>query len=349
MAESELGRQLGAAVQASLAEAARYLALVTQTNPGGSAEALLRRPDVGAVLEEALEEAQASAQAVVEQAWIMSGAPGHPSYSRLQGDVIRTFAQLAHLRSLVREAYSSVPHREFEPGLDAPGTHPGREAAGQRADAVREAVLGWGRQSALRARMTLSTAEGTAATYAVLEAGHGLASSGRPVRKRWRRDPASRSCIWCRRLDGVSIPLRDSFAPYLGAPAVLGTGTRHVATPAGAAKYGLPIGALIIVTHPPRLYHGDLQGPLLHPFCNCRLEVTGGLGSQALPLGGGGWDEPGGQQSPAPQVPFLTASAVRAMPEEDYQAHLAFLRAAVHELDQVLRRLAEGDGDGDRG
>jgi hypothetical protein len=32
------------------------------------------------------------------------------------------------------------------------------------------------------------------------------------------------------------------------------------------------------------------------------------------------------------------------MPDDEYEADRAFLEAAVHELDQVLKRLAEGGG-----
>lgn len=268
MAESQLGQLLAAAVQSPLAEVAAYLALITQTNPAGSADALLGRPDVDAMLREALSEARVNAEAFVEQAWLMSGAPDSALFTRLMADVARQFSSLAHLRGLIRHAHASVPRREFEPGTDKPGSHPSREAAELRAGAVSRAVLGWGRQVATRARMTLSSAEGYGTTEAVLEDAYEREAAGEKLRKRWRRNPHSNSCLWCRRLDGVTIALRASFAAYLGGPAVLSTpGTRHVATPAGSARYHLPAGAPIIYTHPPRLYHGELQGPLLHPFC----------------------------------------------------------------------------------
>src|SRR5882757_2610259 len=98
MAESPLGRQLGVAVSSPLAEAADYLALITSSNPRGSAAALLDRPDVAAVLREALAEARASAEAYVEQAWLGTGAvPDHALYARLLADVTRQFAQLGQL------------------------------------------------------------------------------------------------------------------------------------------------------------------------------------------------------------------------------------------------------------
>lgn len=346
MAESQLGRQLGAAVQSPLAEVAAYLALITRTNPLGSADALLGRPDVDAMLREALDEAQTSAEAYVEQAWLMTGAPDSALYERLMSDVARQFGALSHLHGLIRHAHASVLRREFSAGADEPGSHPSRAAADQRAEAVSQAVLGWGRQVATRARMTLSTAEGFGTTQAVLEDALEREAAGEKLRKRWRRNPRSDSCLWCRRLDGVTIALRASFAPYLGGPAVLSTpGTRRVATPAGARRYHLPVGSAIVYTHPPRLYHGDLQGPLLHPFCECRLEITRLAGAADVSSGGGQEDTGSAVAgSPAPLMPggFLAASDVRAMPEEQYEAGLALLLAAAGEFDRVLRRLAEG-------
>lgn len=346
MAESQLGRQLGIAVASPLAEAADYLALITRSNPLGSAAALLDRADVAAVLREALAEAQANAEAYVEQAWLGTGAvPEHALYERLLADVTRQFARLDHLRTVIRTAHASVPPREFTPGTDEPGSHPSRDAAERRAEAVRRAVLDWGSQAATRARMTLSSAEGYGGTAALLEAAQDRESAGERLRKRWRRNPRSASCIWCRRLDGVTIALADSFAPYLGGPTVLHAGSaRRVATPAGAARYHLPIGTPIIYTHPPRLYHGDLQGPLLHPFCECRLEIVRTSGVPAVPSSGGQDDTGSAGQSSAPKAAggFLAASDVRAMPEGQYEADLALLLAAAGELDRVLRRLAEG-------
>lgn len=344
MAESGLGRQLGVAVLAPLAEAADYLALITRTNPRGSADALLGRPDVNAALREALGEGRENAMTYVEQAWLGTGADEQdPAYARLQGDINAIFAELAHLRGLIRHAHASVPRREFRPGADAPGDTPGTDAAISRAEAVRAAVAGWGRQAAQRARMALSAAEGYGRTAAVLEAARDAQAAGERVRKRWVRNPRSDSCVWCRRLDGITIAVTASFAPYLGGPAVLPRASaRRVATEAGARRYGLPVGAPIIYTHPPPLYHGELQGPLLHPFCECRLEIARSAGGPAVPSGGGQEETAAGRSQPPASGSFLAASDVRAMPEDEYLADLALLRAASHELGQVMRRLAEG-------
>ena len=344
MAESQFGRQLDAAVAAPLAEAATYLALITRANPLGSADDLLRRPDADAILREALDEGREAAMAYIEQAWLGAGADGlHPSYARLQADAARVFGSLAHLRGLVRRAYASVPHERFVPGVTEPGRNPAAEAADRRADAVSAAVRRWAFQAGRRVRMSLSAAEGLGRTAALLESARISEQAGERVRKRWARNPSSASCIWCRRLDGVTIAISASFAPYLGGPVALPqSGSRRVATPAGAARYKLPAGAPIILTHPPRLYHGDLQGPLLHPFCECRLEIVRHPGGLAVPSSGGR-EEPAGQQPISRAAGgFLAASDVRAMPEDQYQADLALLRAAVIELGRAMRGLAGG-------
>jgi hypothetical protein len=345
MADSQLGRGLAAAVTSPLANAAAYLALITRANPRGSAAALLARPDVTATLREALSEGHEAAMAYIEQGWLGTGAdPEDLGYARLQGDVDRIFDALGQLRDRISAAHASVPPRGFIQGADAPGSNPGRDAAERRAEAVAAAVTGWGRQASQRARMALSAAQGLGRTAAAIETATLHSAAGEMARKRWHRNPASASCLWCRRLDGVTIGLGESFAPYLGGPAALpGASARRVATEAGSAKYNLPVGAPIIYTQPPRLYHGDLQGPVLHPYCECWLQIVRNPGGAAVPSGGG-QDETGtAGEPPAPQVGgFLAASDVRAMPEDEYRAGLALLRAAVHGMDQAMRGLAEG-------
>lgn len=321
----------------AMAEAAGYLALVTRNNPQGSADALLKRPDVDAVLRQALDEASESAADLVRQAWYSSGGVTGQgaTLDHLMGDIGKIFGNLAHLRGLVRHAHASVPQQRFTPGVHSPGDHPSQRAAEERADAVRDALLKWGRQAALRARMAVHMAEGTGAATAVLAGALAREANGEKLRKRWRAHTESPSCCyWCRRLDGVTIGLRESFAPYLGGPVAMPQSReRHVATPAGERKYKLPPGHRIVYTHPPRPYHGMLQGPLLHPFCRCWLEIVRTGGTSGVP--------PDKGQAPAG---FLSADDVRDMSEDDYQADLAFLQAAVYELDQMLKRLAEGGG-----
>lgn len=317
-----------------MAEAAGYLALVTRTNPQGSADALLRRPDVDATLREALEEARQSALDEVTGQWYASGAGDTEMLGHLTADVDRTFGDLAHLHGLVRHAHASVPQRRFTPGVTRPGEHPSQRSAEERAAAVRDALMGWARKAALRTRMTVRMAEGAGQTEAVLVGALAREAGGEHLMKRWRAHVNSPSCcLWCRRLNGVTIGLRDSFVPYLGGPAAMPQQrARYVATRAGERRYRLPAGAQIIYTHPPRPYRGKLQGPLLHPFCRCRLEIVR-TGAAEVPAGSAG---------DVPQ--FLSAADVRAMPEDKYESDRAFLEVAVHELDQVLKRLAGGGG-----
>ena len=305
--------QVSAAVRAALAPAARYLALITQSNPLGSADQLLARPDVDAVLLEALAEARSAARAAVQQEWDARGGPaGEPVLADLLADVDRAYSALAHLRGLIRHAHASVPQARFSPGQDTPGSHPSAEAAIERAAAVRAAILGWASQVALRNRLSVSVAGGAAYTASALEQARTRHAAGEKLLKRWTasmdgKDP--RSCHWCRKLHGVTIGLDESFLPYLGGPADL-TGRGHL-------------------TQPPRPYRGELQGPLLHPNCRCRLEI----------VPAGDVPPPGGQEPSGSNPGFLSAAQIRAMPEPKYQSLVAFLRAALHELGQVLSRL----------
>src|ERR1700760_3003946 len=102
MATSGLGRQLGAAILSPVEKLAAYLSLITRANPRGSADALLARPDVAAMLTEALSEGRESAVTYIEQGWLASGAdPADPVYARLQVDVDPIFGAPGHLRDLI--------------------------------------------------------------------------------------------------------------------------------------------------------------------------------------------------------------------------------------------------------
>jgi hypothetical protein len=336
---AEFGPQLGAAVRQAVAEAAGYLAQVTGTNPKGSADALLARPDTDAVLRQALDTARQAAEEAVRRQWEASGAAeGHETLAHLLADVDRIFGSLAHLHGIVRHAHASVPQRHFARGVSPPGSNPQMEAAGQRANAVQTALLNWGRQAALRAVLAERMAEGGGRTAAALAQALDREARGELLLKRWTADVNSPTCcLWCRRLHGVTIGLRESFTPYLGGPVAMPhSRARKVATRAGERRYGLPVGAPIIYTQPPRPYRGRLQGPLLHPRCRCRLEIirTGDPAVTSPETGGGAGEH----------APFISADDIRDMPEQDYQADLAFVQAAVLELNQVLKRLAGGGG-----
>lgn len=296
MAESA-SVQVSPAVRAALAEAARYAALVAGTVPPGE---LPSRPDVSAVLEAALEEARAAAWDAVLLAW--GSAPDSPLLGHLLADVARQYAALAHLRGLLRHAHAAA--------------EPGREGA-----AVRDAITGFARQVSLRSHLTVQAASRFARTAARLAEGRARQDRGEQVRKRWKAHPEDPACChWCRGLHGVTVPLGDSFLPYLDGPADL-SGHGHL-------------------TRPPRPYRGELQGPQLHPHCACDLEIVtwpGHAGDQIQRPA----ETPGNRRSGRSTTAAFTAAQVRALPEERYRALLAFIDAALHELAAVLRRIAE--------
>ena len=78
-----------------MAPAARYVALVTQANPLGSADQLLARPDIDAMLIAALEQARLAAAAVVRQEWDAAGVPDAPVLAHLLADIGRQMAASA--------------------------------------------------------------------------------------------------------------------------------------------------------------------------------------------------------------------------------------------------------------
>jgi hypothetical protein len=284
------GAQLTAAVLAALVPAARYAALVVQGNPAGSSAWLLARPDISATLAAALEQAREAAAEIVLQQWGVTGAPDSPLLEHLLADIGRQYGPLPHLHRLIRQAMASVP-------------------ASERPAAVRRAIIGFARDTALRSRLTLVVAEQAARTAVVLAEGKDRERAGEKAWKRWKAHPEKPTCChWCRNLHGVTIGLDESFLPYLGGPADL----------AGHGR----------LTQPPRPYRGELQGPGLHPHCECELVIVTEPASQPEPA-----------SPPAARDVLFTAAQIRAMPEQRYRALIAFLRAALHELGQVLRRL----------
>lgn len=304
----QLAGQLSVSVREELAQFGSYLAVIVGNNPHGSIGAILERADVTAELDSTLGEAQDEAEAAVRQAWLDHGGPvSDPVLEHLAADARRAY-DANHLRRLVRAAFVSVPTRQFIVGVTEPGTNPVMESAQERAVAVQGAVEQFARQAVFRNGLSIDVAAGNARTEFLLQQAQ---DSGEPVLKRWRAHIERPTCChWCRNLDGRTIGLHEDFAPYLGPPVDLsGHGN---------------------MTVPPRPYRGRLPGPKLHPHCQCWLEIVPASVSP-----------PGGQE-PSPPVPagYLAAADIRAMPEPRYQALLAFLRAATHELGQLVRRLA---------
>jgi hypothetical protein len=304
VAAPELEAQLSLAVQAALAPAAKYVAEVLRSEPQPG-EALASRPDVVAVLTDALAEAQSVAAEVVQQAWDEEGGVDEVLISRLHADITRNFDSLSHLRQLIRVMRRRGPEE------------------------VQSAILGWARKAAVRAAMSVSYASGAARTSLVLADAEARVLEGESLAKRWVSRLGPNTCHWCRKLHGVTIALDADFHPHLGGPVAFPhQQEKSVATPAGARRYGLPVGTAIVYTNPPKPYHGKLLGPLLHPRCECTLDVvrTGEDRPALFP------------RSRAP-AGFLSFAEIRSMPEAKYRSLLAFLDAALHELGQVLGRL----------
>lgn len=273
---------LAATVQTAMAPAARYVALLAR---GSSSTAeLLARPDVEAVLSDALSEASAAAHAAVLEAWGKSGGVDETVIAHLVRDIDRQFTALPHLRNLIREAH------------------------GDGEQAVRSAIVRFSKEVALRASLTEAMAHGAGRTSATIAAGQEAAAQGHVVWKRWRSARTPTTCRWCLALDGTAIPLGADFRKYLGPPVDLsGKG---------------------VLTHPPKPWHGKLMGPLLHPHCRCTIELVTGAAPVQV------------SQTVVIQRGFIAASSIREMPEQQYQSMIHFMAAAIHELGQVLRRLA---------
>ncbi len=332
MTPEELSRD----VREAFAYAARYIGLLVQNNPQGSVSGLLTRPDVDAVLQETLDRARETAADAVRQGWAEAGGPPHEYLSWLVDDIDRSYDALGRTRAEIRAAYASAPARHFRPGVTRPGSTPLAESARDRAEAVRRAVLGIGTAIALRNRITLEVALAAARTQREIAAGTLREESGERVLKQWwcsSDPPDDRTCHWCRILHKVAVPLHGNFPA--GQPADL---TGH--------------GRL---TRPPRLYHGMLPGPPLHPGpCRCEIKIIADLPPAPegeVPSGSG---QGGAKTAAAPHQKvsgsseqsgltgsgsLLAASDIRELPEDRYQALLHFLKAATHELGQVLGRL----------
>jgi hypothetical protein len=242
--------ELSSQVRAAFAPAALHLAELAG-GPEAAIGDILARPDVDAVLQQALDQGSELAQGAVREAW---GSAPHAEYlDWLLADVARSYDSLGLLRAVVRVAWNGALPAE-------------------RASSVKRAVLVHGSATALRNRLSVEVAATSAQTHSEIAAGEQLEAAGAAAWKQWRcrKDPPDeRTCHWCRVLHLMVIPVGADFPQ--GDPADL---TGH--------------GRL---TQPPRWYRGWLKGPPRHPRCRCRIVIITSLpvlpvaseGSQAEP------------------------------------------------------------------
>lgn len=263
----------------------------------------VQRPDVAGLLSQGLQDGQQVAEESTEAAWRDSGAP-------MDSETLQVL--LRDTERIFSDAFWSAVH-ELSNSDALPG------------DAEHLAGV-----AVLHADMAVSTALSAGTTEAVLAEGYRRRAAGEHVRKRWRSRKSATTCHWCWELDGTELELEEEFSH--GEPAVLPRARlRHVRTHAGEHRHHAAIGSPITHTRPPAVWRGVLLGPPRHPRCECWLELVSG-------------DEPPTQPQPiteaAMQQELVHSSDIQSMPEEQYSAMMTFLRAAVHELGQLLRRVA---------
>jgi hypothetical protein len=288
---------------------ANLLSQVIRNNPLDNLTGLLHRPDVQTYLNHALASGQQTALYAVQQAWNASGMAGlGVTRQALLADVDRAYARAPQaIATAAITAFGSIPGQHFIQGVSTPGANPEREVAAQRAQAVAEAVRHTGDGIALRNGLSIDVAgvRGRAEAVAA-QAALRQQQTGEELGLRWRNSLVNpeRTCPFCKALNGKVIPVGGS----------------------GEFPHPQQIGH----HKPPRLYLGILPGPPLHPHCRCWLEIV--VLSEPPPL-----PETPAAQAPAPVM--VTSTQVQAMPEQRYNSLMSFLRAAVHELGQILRRI----------
>jgi len=300
----------GAALRASLTRPLAHLIIESGNHPELSAAQLLTLPGIRENLQAALGSGGRVAAALLADAWQDGG--GDPFSGVLEGlraDLDRMTGEFpGQLEGMLAEVLASGP-ADWEAAVT--------RAAGNAADRL-----------AVRARMTVGVATSFSRTQAVLAEGRRRQAAGEKVMKSWRSRLLPRTCRWCRALHGTMIPLDEEF-PHGDPVALPQQRTRRVATPAGARRSDRAIGQPIIFTFPPAVWGGRLEGPPRHPECECEVVLVT-LTDEPMPAL---------DRGPEPGTSYVHAADIAALPESRYQALRAFLRAATHELGQILDRL----------
>jgi hypothetical protein len=310
-AADRLSLHLGVVAAASFTGYIRALDAAVRNSPR-PANQILSRPDLTEALSYSLRVAHGHTATLIQQAWQHGGGDPESIYrhAALSGAAGALNELRGQIDGIVREE------------LGTPAPDPAHRIQQAVSDAVTKVVT--------RMRMSLESAAGASHTEAVIAEGRQLQQQGQHVMKVWRSRLSRRTCRWCRELDGVMIPLDDDF-PHGDPVALEQSRTRRVATPAGVRRYRRSMGQPIILTHPPRVWLGRLPGPKRHPRCECWLElhILTEAGPPPAPLR---------SEEPAERM-YVRASDIAELPEPQYMGLMAFLRAATHELGQVLRRL----------
>lgn len=300
----------GAALRASLDGPLLRLILAAREHPGLSAAGLLALPGVRANLQIALDSGGRVAASLLAGAWEDGGGdPFSSVLAALKADLERMTGEFpGQLEGMLAEGLAPV-HEDWA------------EVTTRVAGAAVDRLM-------VRARLTVGVAPSFSRTQAVLAEGRRRQAAGEKVMKSWRSKLRPRTCRWCRLLHGTMIPLEEEF-PHGDPVALPQQRTRRVATPAGARRYDRAIGQPVIFTFPPGVWGGRLEGPPRHPECECELVLVT-LTDEPMP---------GPDRGPEPSASYVHAADIAALPEARYQALRAFLRAATHELGQILGRL----------
>jgi hypothetical protein len=305
-----LRTQLTAAVRVAYREFGDHAALVTRTNPLATPEQVLDRDDVQQSLAAAIRDSEDTARQLVRRAWSRADGPeGSAVLARLLADVHDAYSAVPeHLRAAVLAAYQSVPPRAFRPGVSPPGSQPLTESAAERAHAIQAAVREQADRMLVRSRASVDVSFSFGQSAAVLEEAQLRTARGEHVRLKWHAHLDTRTCPWCRQLDGMVVAPGEEF-PH-GSPVI------------GASGH---------LRHPPKVWLGVLHGSPRHPYCRCWIELIVLSPGEAVPA-------IASPAAPEPQ-PFIRASGIARLSEAQYRGLYHFLSAATHQLDAQLKRL----------
>lgn len=169
--------ELSSEVRRSFAYAARYIAPFLRAE---SVNEALKRPDVQAELEDAVDLAREAVTDAVRAAWAVHGSPPNEYLAWQAADVDRLFRLRGRLRAALR--------RDGVAGLL------------RVADEV-----------ALRSVLTLHVTETAARTFRQLAEGEKREMAGETVYKQWVSRKDADVCHWCRALNGMVVPLHAGF------------------------------------------------------------------------------------------------------------------------------------------